>query len=158
MFSFPYLPERIRGISPPTLSTGTRFHWRPLIPVKVRSTSGVVLFYHRALLDSGSQDTLLPLGAARTAGIPLLPDVGHIVRWRGAAFPLRFGRVEFQMEDCGVTWRWSAVVAFADLSVPYPILGLAGFLEYFDATFRGEDRVVELAPNGSFTGDVEPLS
>jgi hypothetical protein len=36
---------------------------------------------------------------------------------------------------------------------PVPsLLGHAGFLQYFDAEFRGADREVILAPNGSFAG------
>lgn len=154
MFSYPYLPERVYGNSPPSLPAGSRFHWRPLIPVKVRTSSGVVLHYHRALLDSGSQDTLLPLDAAIFAGISLFPDAGHIVRWRGTAYPLRFGRVEFQIEEAGMECRWSATIAFAAMLMPYPILGVAGFLEYFDTNFRGADHLLELFPNRNFPGNV----
>ncbi len=49
-------------------------------------------------------------------------------------------------------------MAFIPVQMHYPLLGIHGFLEYFDTTFRGENRVVELIPNGSFAGVVEPLS
>jgi hypothetical protein len=34
----------------------------------------------------------------------------------------------------------------------YPILGNCGCLQFFDARFRGEDRVVEIETNRSYPG------
>ena len=41
------------------------------------------------------------------------------------------------------------------LEIPYRILGNAGCLEFFDVTFRGADRLVELEPNGSYAGMID---
>jgi hypothetical protein len=38
------------------------------------------------------------------------------------------------------------------LQIPRPLLGYAGFLQYFDAKFRGADRAVILTPNPTFNG------
>jgi hypothetical protein len=35
----------------------------------------------------------------------------------------------------------------------YPFLGLAGCLEFFDARFRGADRLAELETNRLFPGN-----
>ena len=35
---------------------------------------------------------------------------------------------------------------------PYPILGNCGCLQFFDPTFHGEDRMVEIETNRSYTG------
>jgi hypothetical protein len=96
---------------------------------------------------------MLALGLATVLGIPLRAATGHVVRWRGQAYPLRFGDVELELcDDTGAVWRWPAVVSFSPAPMPYPILGTCGCLQYFDPTFRGEDRIVEIETNRSYPG------
>jgi hypothetical protein len=96
---------------------------------------------------------VLSLGLATALGIPLRPATGHAVRWRGQAHPLRFGDVDLELcDDTGATWRWPAVVGFSPAPMPYPILGNCGCLQFFDPTFRGEDRMLEIEANRSYPG------
>jgi hypothetical protein len=44
------------------------------------------------------------------------------------------------------------VVGFASTRLRYNLLGQAGFLEFFDADFRGADHEVVLIPNARFPG------
>jgi hypothetical protein len=53
-------------------------------------------------------------------------------------------------DDEGNALAWPAVVAFTNAPIPYPLLGVCGCLEFFDANFRGSDRLVELENNASF--------
>jgi hypothetical protein len=72
--------------------------------------------------------------------------------WHGSSFPLRFANVEIEMTASAARCRWSAIVGFSSAPLRYPLFGMAGGLEYFDATFRGEDEMLELSPNGRFPG------
>jgi len=53
----------------------------------------------------------------------------------------------------GVVRSW-VVIGFSPAPIRYPILGLAGCLQYFDARFRGEDRIIELEINRLFPGTI----
>ena len=143
MLEFPYLPERIRGRIPPSLSLNERYFWRPLVPIKVWCPSGLILRIDRALLDTGSLDTVLPLTVAETGGIALQPESGHVLRWRGTAYPLRFGPADLQLETPGAACRWIAIVGFSAAPLRYAILGIAGCLQFFDVVFRGELQIAE---------------
>ena len=52
------------------------------------------------------------------------------------------------------TSEWTATVGFVATRLNYNLLGHAGFLQYFDAEFRGADSEVALTPNPSFPGAV----
>jgi hypothetical protein len=65
---------------------------------------------------------------------------------------MQYSRVELELADNLGTLAWSATVAFSAAPIRYPLLGNAGCLEFLDATFFGERRVVELQANSSFPG------
>jgi hypothetical protein len=50
------------------------------------------------------------------------------------------------------TYEWTAIVGFAPVVFRHALLGHAGFLQYFNAEFRGHDREVILTTNPSFPG------
>ena len=60
--------------------------------------------------------------------------------------------VDLLITDARETYRWSALVGFVPMRLHYQLLGHAGFLEYFEAEFRGRDREVILRANRSFAG------
>ena len=131
-------------------STATA-RFRPLVPVAVFGPSGNSLAFERALVDPGADDTIFHLDVAAALGIPLLVDAGHGMRWRGQQFRLRFGFVDLELaDDSGNTLRWPATIAFTMAKVRYPLLGVSGCLEFFDARFLGQARIVELEPNPLF--------
>jgi hypothetical protein len=145
---FPYLEEPIQGSPPPSLPPSAQERWRPLVPITVYGPTGLFLSFGRALMDTGADDTIFPLDVATYLGIPLLASTGHAMRWRGQRHSLRYGAVELELEDDGGNAvRWPAVVAFTTVNVRYPLLGVAGCLEYWDVTFLGKDRAVVLEPN-----------
>jgi hypothetical protein len=153
MLRYPYLPEVIVGPPPASLPSGAAVRWRPLLPVRVIGPGNCLRFYPRALLDTGADDTIFPLDVATLLGAALLPEAGHGVRWRGQRYPLRFGKVELELVDqSGSAWCWPAVVGFSPAPIRYPILGNAGGLQFLDASYRGDDRLVELETNRSYPG------
>jgi hypothetical protein len=153
MLRFDYLSEPLTGAPPPSLPPNSTARWRPLLPVRISGPSGRLRYFPRAILDSGADDTIFPLDVATLVGVTLRADAGHAIRWRGQSYQLRFGDVELELTDeSGSVWRWPATVGFSPAPIRYPILGNAGCLCFFDALFRGDDRVVELETNQSYPG------
>jgi hypothetical protein len=152
MLRFPYQEELLTGPAPPSLPAGATRRWRPLVPVSLIAPGGLTSYYPRALLDPGADDTVFPIDTAYKFGILLRQDTGHRVRWRGQSHPLRFGDVELILFDGTGECRWPAVVAFSPAPLPYPLLGISGCLEFFDARFLGADRFAEIEPNRSYPG------
>jgi len=108
-------------------------------------------------MDSGADDTILPVDVATVFGIAMLPATGHGMRWRGQQFSLRYGRVELELVgDAGNSLRWPATVAFTAANVRYPLLGIAGCLEFLDARFLGKDQFLELEANLSLPTLLQP--
>jgi hypothetical protein len=154
---FPYLEESFQGSAPPSLPSSAHGRWRPLIPITVYGPAGASLSFGRTLLDTGADDTIFPLDVATQLAILLLPSSAHAMRWRGQRYPLRFGAMELALvDDVGTTVRWTATVAFSAAAMRYPLLGVAGCLQYFDAKFLGKDRVIELEPNDLLPATVRP--
>ena len=139
------------GPPPPALASVTRSRWRPMIPLTVQSAGKATIVFGRALVDPGADDTVLPLDAAELLAISLLPATGHSLRWRGQGYPLRYGHVTLELADeDGSVATWPTIAAFTAAPIRYPLLGISGCLDFFDATFRGDRRVLELQTNRSF--------
>ncbi len=151
MLQFPYVEELLFGRAPSTLPPGSVSRWRPLIPVTVGGPAG---FFGagKALLDTGSDDTVLPLDLLPVLGVKPLPDKSHRIRWRGQAYPIEYAEVSLTLADDMSTYRWLALVTFSGAPIPYPILGNNGCLQYFDTRFHGADHSVELVANWTYPG------
>jgi hypothetical protein len=152
MLQFPFQDEPLSGPPPPSLPSAVTVRWRPLIPVTIIGPTGKRRFFPRALLDPGADDTVFSLAIVTMLGVMLRPDGGHGLRWRGQGFSLRFGDITLELCEGSQVWRWPAVIGFSPAPIRHPILGLAGCLQFFDARFRGEDRIIELEINRSFPG------
>jgi hypothetical protein len=124
-----------------------------MMPVQFAQLGGTVT--HTSILDTGAADTVVPDWTAAAIGLDLAGAKELPIGLAGRT-PLqyRYAPVEIQISD-GVreTYRWTAVVGFVDAAaLPRPWLGYAGFLQYFDAEFRGVALEVLLVPNHSFPG------
>jgi hypothetical protein len=156
MLRFPYLDEPLVGPPPPSLAANARVRWRPLVPIVVHGLQGLVSF-SRALVDCGADDSIFPLDVASLLNIPLQPLTGHVMRWRGQRYALRYGHIELELvDDDGNSLRWPALVGFSAANMRYPLLGLCGCLEFFDTRLLGNDHVIELEANLSFPQNVGP--
>ena len=152
MLRFPYQDEPLTGRPPPSLPASASVRWRPLVPVTIIGPTGKRRIFSRAVVDPGADDTIFPLAVSSLTDVTLRVDTGHSLRWRGQGFSLRFGDVELELTDGVETCRWPAVVGFSLAPLRYPILGLSGCLQFFDARFLGDSHFVELQTNASFAG------
>jgi hypothetical protein len=156
MLQFPYQDEPLAGSPPPSIPASATARWRPLIPITIIGPKGKSQFFARPLLDPGADDTIFPLAAAGALDVQFHRNSGFGILWRGKGHPLRFADVELELTDGAKVIRWAAVVGFSPAPIRYPLLGLAGCLQFFDARFRGHIQVVELEPISAFAGTVIP--
>ena len=143
------------GVAPrsqPALG-GSLLRHRPMMPVQFDRPGGPVT--RTSVLDIGADDTVLPDWIAAALGLDLTGaeerPIGMIGR---TALRCRCAPGEIQISD-GVreTYRWTAVVGFvAGAALQRPLLGHAGFLQSFDAQFRGADHEAVLIPNRTVPG------
>jgi hypothetical protein len=108
-----------------------------------------------ALLDSGADDTVFEEAIATLIGLDLdnaeERQVGLV--GRPSAVRCRYAPIQLRISDgAWETYEWTAIVGFVATRLRYNLLGHAGFLQFFHAEFRDEDREVILVPNRSFPG------
>lgn len=133
---------------------GAHVRPRAIIPVQMTGPGGSVLL--DCCLDNGTDDTLFPRQVATTIGIPLTGATNEGEGQPIGGTPIRYpyGRVTLRVTDGLEACKWEAIVGFIDTPVPWPLLGFAGFLQFFDADLRGSAQEVILTPNSSFPGQV----
>jgi len=122
---------------------------RPEIPVTVIGAIGEGTYL--GLVDTGSDNTILPKSVADRLGVPMASAPGPPATvFGGHRVELLVGQVTLQLEAGGEVLRWSAQVYFhdfADEEAETVILGHSGFLDYFTATFDGKQGTLNLIPN-----------
>lgn len=142
------------GTSPvplPSLGGGRQRH-RPLLAVRVMGPAHSLI--RDALLDTGADDTVFPDGIAAAVGVDLAtaPQLNINLAGRGPV-RCRYAQVTLRITDgARETYEWTATVGFVPVSLKHPLLGHAGFLDFFNADFRGSDREVILTANLLFPG------
>lgn len=113
-----------------------------------------------ALVDTGADHTVLPLSIAENVGAELFYDERDAAKGiSGHEIAIISGRVHLELLSDDETCAWTAVVGFADFATPEDecgVLGHAGCLEFFSATFDGVGQVVELIQRGSLPSTHEP--
>ncbi len=149
MLRFLYTPVNLHKPSPAL--GGVHVRHIPLLLVGVTGHLGPVARHLR--LDSGADDTILPLSMATALGLDLTcaPTAeaesasGNVVRYPCTRVTLR---ISDGVEFCS----WDAVVGFVSTPRRTGLAGLAGFLNYFDAEFFGDSHEFTLQPNTAFPG------
>ncbi len=131
---------------------GTSIAPRPILPVLITGPSGSRL--RDGLLDTGADETILDPSVAPLIGVDLNRAIERDINLVGRGrVRCRYAGVQLRITDGSAeTYEWDAVVGFAPFSVLRCLLGFAGFLQFFDAAFRGADEKVELLLNARFPG------
>ena len=65
---------------------------------------------------------------------------------------VRYAEVTLRLSDGQENREWHALVAFTSARLRRPIVGFAGFLQFFKAVFEGDREVVELTANSLYAG------
>jgi len=124
---------------------------RPLVLVTLVGPAGS--YVNAALLDTGADDTVYPEWVARQVGLDLTSAPrGEAAGVTTGAAPLRYAEEKLRLASGKERREWIAWVGFTSAPIKQPLLGFAGFLQYFTATFHGDREEVELAVNNSYPG------
>lgn len=129
---------------------------RPIVMISVIGPTGTRPV--QGLLDTGADDTVFPESLARSIGLDLSSaPIGQATTATLRNAPLRYAQVHLRITD-GIEQReWPAWVGFTPAKLHLPLLGFAGFLQFFTATFHGDHERVELAINRLYPGTREAL-
>jgi hypothetical protein len=106
-----------------------------------------------ALLDVGADDSVFSEALATLIGV----DLRNAPTGRGQGIatgyiPIRYAEVTLRLTD-GIEFReWRAWVGFTSSPLRRNLLGFAGCLQFFTATYYGDREEVELAVNGLYRG------
>jgi hypothetical protein len=125
---------------------------RPIIDLTVLGPKGP--YVTTELLDTGADDTIFPDPVAAAIGLDLVgAPQGTAVAVGGQVSTVSWAEVELLLMRGGETRQWKARVGFTATPRPYALLGFAGFLQFFTATFHGDQEAVDLVVNGLYPGN-----
>ncbi len=124
---------------------------RPYLTVSVLGPGNTIAT--DAHLDTGADDTIFSERLAARLGLDLTDaPVGQATTATLTHAPLRYAQVRLRLTDGKERREWPAWVAFTPAKLHLPLLGFAGFLQYFTATFHGDREQVELSVNALYPG------
>ena len=124
---------------------------RPYLTVSVMGPNNTVAADGH--LDTGADDTIFSERLAARIGLDL--SNAPIVQATTATLtnaPLRYAQVRLRITDGRERREWPAWVGFTPAKLHLPLLGFAGFLQFFTATFHGDREQVELSVNALYPG------
>lgn len=150
---FPYRPLTARR--PVATLAGALVRYKPIFRVRLEFANRFSTV--SALLDTGSDDTVFPRSVAEDLQLPLdgLPVCNAAGVGKGT-IPYAVAEVAVLLGEGPDSLLWNAAVGFRlDRARAFPLLGHAGFLQFFTAEFRGDTHDVILTPNASFPGRIE---
>jgi predicted aspartyl protease len=124
---------------------------RPVLTVTAIGPGGTAV--DDGLLDTGADDTVFSVRLAAQLGIDLSQAPQIVASGVGlVAATVYFAEVKLRITDGREQREWTARVGFTTAPLKRALLGIAGFLEYFTATFFGDREEVELAVNSLYRG------
>ncbi len=146
---FRYTPARLSAAGAAFFGVTSRH--RPIIPITLVGPRGSGLYM--GLLDTGADFVVFSEQVAVDVGIGLSTTTSTTLAGvGGTTAAVRFADVALRTADAAERREWPARVGFTAAKLRQPILGLAGCLEFFTATFHGDRHEVELAVNAAYPG------
>jgi hypothetical protein len=105
------------------------------------------------LLDSGADDTVFPDWVAKLIGVDLSSAPTASASGIGLTRSrLQLAEVTLRLTTSGEFHEWKARVGFTSTPLKQPLLGFAGFMQYYTASFFGDLEEVELTTNSKYPG------
>jgi predicted aspartyl protease len=125
---------------------------RPVITVRIAGPKSEARW--DALVDTGADETLLPLSLAELLGVELDREATSLAAGiSGDKLTIHYGDVKLQIAvgNKEITWRSTVgFVEFGSSDEEVIVLGHLGCLDFFTATFNGELAELEMLPNSLF--------
>ena len=146
-----YAYQRFLFGQPQFTLDGLPYRPKPIIPITLVGPTGTTCV--DALVDPGADETLFDANDALAVGLDLRQARrGTTTGVGGVIVSVRYLQVTLRLATSQEQHEWQAWVGFTIAPLPRPLLGYAGFLRFFTATFHGEKEEVELAVNGLYAG------
>jgi predicted aspartyl protease len=146
-----FLYHRFKMRRPMVSLGGLLYRSRPIVRVTVVGPKGTAV--EDGLLDTGADDTVFSDSMAVKLGIDLCAaPTGEAGAAGGARFPVSYGRVNLRITDGHEFREWETWVAFTKSALRRPLLGMAGFLQFFRADFNTDLEFVDLTVNRLYPG------
>lgn len=142
--TFPYTsfttPTPIIGLG------GRRSRPKPIVSVGVTGPTSYRAV--EALLDTGADDTVFNEAVALDIGVDLsTAPLGTGAGVGGSVLTVRYAEVVLRLIAGTERCEWRAWVEFTSVRLRRGLLGFAGCLQFFTATFHGDREMVELTAN-----------
>ena len=143
---------RLQPVKAPIVALGGRWvRPRALATITLIGPSGTRV--RQARLDPAADDTVFPETVAAHVGLDLSnAPIGEAAGVGMNPVSLRYAEVTLRLAQGNERREWRCWVGFASAPMTYPLLGFAGFLQFFTATFHGDREEVELAVNSLYPG------
>jgi predicted aspartyl protease len=137
IFTFPYRHQP--DVEPSPVAPDVPV-FRPKIPLRLAGPHGNQWLTY-ALVDTGADETVVPLEAARTLRVDLNSKIPILRAADNKVIQVRYGIVELSLGNGAEGYTWTSMVAFQK-GRPYSVLGRAGCLDRLDVRFDGPNRRV----------------
>ena len=146
---FPY--HSIRTTAPVVSLNGRQKRPRPIVPITLVGPIRSKAMDGR--VDSHADDTVFPERYAAYIGIDLTnAPQGTAAGIGQVPVPVKYAQVTLRMTDGKEFREWTGWVGFTPVLSKHALLGFAGCLQYFTATFYGHLEEVELTVNPLYPG------
>jgi hypothetical protein len=126
--------------------------YRPVIPVTFsgRARSPVIW----SLLDTGADESYITEEMADFLGVERMGDETFAVESASGEMPVRYGDCDLEIQQGSESFRWRISIGIVPQIWSEAILGHAGFLHFFDATYSFADKSIELRLRTPFANPV----
>lgn len=128
--------------------------YRPIIPITITGLTNAKRV--RGLVDTGSDDTLLPRSLADDLGVETDESLEiKVTNISESPVAIVHGDVELNIQSGTESYSWSTQVGFIDyqdVENEMVILGHKGCLEFFQLFFDGPKKELEIKPGATFPG------
>jgi Aspartyl protease len=141
-----------REVDPLPGEFGVQIIHEPIIVVRFIGPRQTYLIL--GLLDTGASMTLVPRSYFHKLGMSAAPTERVRVRTVSGSVDVLLGALDLELRSDRVKYRWSAQVGFVPRADNLALLGHAGFLDHFSATFDGLRKRVTLKLKGTFPAPV----
>src|SRR3954447_18921604 len=132
-----FIYHRYRIGQPVISLDGRKERPRGVIPVTL--IGPLTNYLQPSLLDTGADDTVFPEWLAAKIGVDLTNAPTATLGGVGASLGvLHFAKVTFRIADNQERREWRGWAGFTSASMRHPMLGYAGFLQFFSAHFHGD--------------------
>jgi Aspartyl protease len=137
-----------REVDPLPGEVGVQVIHEPIVLVRFIGPSQTYLV--RGLLDTGASMTLVPRFYFQKLGLSVARSERARLRTASGAVEVLLGELDLELRTGSSRYQWSARIGFVLRADNIALLGHAGFLDHFSATFDGLSKRVTLKSNGTF--------